>query len=190
MNARTHDILALASLVTVATYVEPFPINIPTFAACLVGNVVGALLPDMDQASNRLWDLVPAGNVVGKVFRRAFLGHRTISHSILGGFILWHLMLIGLPIFFHPDHINIYLVMVSVMIGFLSHLVGDVITKEGIPLFFPFPIKIGIPPFRFLRITTGKFVENFVIFPLLGIYIVWVFAKYQTVILTWLRQMY
>ena len=53
------------------------------------------------------------------------------------------------------------------MIGMISHLVMDTFTKEGVPWLLPIPIKFGIPPIRHFRITTGKKVEMFIVFPLL-----------------------
>ncbi len=68
------------------------------------------------------------------------------------------------------------------MIGFLSHLVMDTLTKEGVPWLFPIPIHFGFPPLRFLRLTTGGFVEKSIVFPgliLLTAYVVFVYyGKY------------
>jgi len=62
MTAKTHDIFALASLVTVAAYYPPESLTVATVFVALVANNLGALIPDMDSASNRLWDLLPAGD--------------------------------------------------------------------------------------------------------------------------------
>jgi membrane-bound metal-dependent hydrolase YbcI (DUF457 family) len=56
------------------------------------------------------------------------------------------------------------------MIGMLSHLVMDTLTKEGVPWFLPIPIKLGFPPKKAWRITTGKWVETWVVFPLLLVF--------------------
>ena len=69
MTARTHDAIAFASLVTLATFFLPAKLNVLTLFSSLVANVVGSLLPDIDQATNRLWDMLPAGNEVGKNLR-------------------------------------------------------------------------------------------------------------------------
>lgn len=53
------------------------------------------------------------------------------------------------------------------MIGYISHLVADTFTREGVPWLFPIPWKIGIPPFSFLRIETGGLVEKSFVFPIL-----------------------
>ena len=66
------------------------------------------------------------------------------------------------------------------MIGMLSNLVMDTITKEGVPWLLPLPFRIGFPPFKDLRITTGHFAEKFVVFPLLIVFnIVMYFMNYD-----------
>jgi len=93
MTARTHDAFAFASLVTVAVYYPPESLNLLTLFAAIVGNNIGALMPDMDSAANRLWDLLPAGNFLGRIFKRIFYKHRTLSHSLLGLFIIYKVLL-------------------------------------------------------------------------------------------------
>jgi inner membrane protein len=179
MTARTHDMISFASLVTVASFYPPQSLNIPTFFAALVGNVVGSLVPDMDQASNRLWDLLPAGNLVGRVFRNLFLAHRTLSHSLLGLYIFYQILAFLLPKIFNLNYINPNIVLVSMMVGYVSHLVADSLTKEGLPLFFPLKIHIGFPPIPALRIKTGGWIEKFVVFPGTLIYLFWFIGQNQ-----------
>jgi inner membrane protein len=173
MTARTHDLIAFASLLTVAAINPPSSLNISTTVTCLIGSVVGALAPDMDQATNRLWDMLPGGNFVGRLLRNLMLRHRTISHSLLGIFLFYQLLNFIIPRVLNPAYVNGQLVTLAIMIGLISHIASDMVTKEGVPLLFPITIKVGIPPFEFLRITTGKFVENFVIFPAVVAYIFW-----------------
>lgn len=177
MTARTHDVIALSSLVTASVYFPPSELNVTTAFVCLVGSVVGSLAPDLDQASNRLWDMLPAGNYVGKILRKLFIQHRTISHSLLGTWLMYKILSFVLPKIFNPDFVQVQLVITSIMIGFISHLIADMFTKKGIPLFFPIPIKIGIPPIKKLRIKAGKFAEKFVIFPGTILYLFWFIAK-------------
>ena len=54
----------------------------------------------------------------------------------------------------------------------------DSFTKEGVPWLLPIPIKFGFPPLRRLRITTGKGIEKFIIFPLLIVAIVGLSTAY------------
>jgi inner membrane protein len=173
MTARTHDLIAFGSLLTIASYYPPSSLNVSTLITCLVGNIVGALLPDTDQSTNRLWDLLPVGNTLGRLFRKLMLNHRTISHSLLGIYIIYKITSIVVPKIFNPVNINTDLVILSIMVGFVSHIAADSLTKEGIPLFFPIKFKIGIPPIELFRMTTGKLMEKFIIFPAVVTYILW-----------------
>ena len=179
MTARTHDAFAFASLITIAVLRPPESLTVLTLFTSIVGNIVGALIPDMDQATNRLWDLLPAGNTIGRIFRRAFFKHRTLSHSIVGGLLIYKFFEFVLPRVLNAEFVDSNLVLWSIMIGYGSHLLADSLTKEGLPLFFPFDLNIGFPPIEALRITTGKWLENFVVFPAVGIYIFWFVVKFQ-----------
>ncbi|HET7320505.1 MAG TPA: metal-dependent hydrolase, partial [Candidatus Saccharimonadales bacterium] len=70
-------------------------------------------------------------------------------------------------------HVNNGYVWWAFMIGMLSHLAMDTLTKEGVPWLLPIPIKFGIPPLRKFRITTGKLVETCLVFPLLLAFDIW-----------------
>lgn len=179
MTAKTHDAFAFASLITVAVIYPPQELNVITLLVAIVGNIVGALIPDMDQAGNRLWDLLPAGNFIGKIFRRIFYKHRTITHSLLGFYLIYQLLNWVLPRLLNPDFIDPYVVLWSIMIGYASHLLADSLTKEGLPLFFPINWNLGFPPFEFLRITTGKWVENYLVLPLVIIYTFFIIIFFQ-----------
>ncbi len=187
MTGRTHDLISFASLLTVASLYPPQKLNLTTTIAGLMGSVVGALVPDMDQATNRLWDLLPAGNLVGKILRHIMLGHRTISHSLLGLYIFHKLLLTLIPKLFNPEYVDSNIIIASLMIGMTSHLLADSFTRDGVPLFFPFKIKVGIPPFKALRITTGKFVETVLVFPGTLIYIFYLIYIKKDVFLNLLR---
>ncbi len=165
MTARTHDLFAFTSLTAAAIYFPLQPLNVGTIFVAVIACDIGSLIPDMDQSTNRLWDLAPGGNVVGKFARRLFLGHRSLSHSILGTFLLYKLLLWLTPMLFNQLYINSEIVTFALMIGFISHLFADSLTEEGIPLFFPIKAKFGLPPISRWRIKTGKWFESFVIFP-------------------------
>lgn len=63
------------------------------------------------------------------------------------------------------------------VLGYLSHLFSDSLTREGVPWLFPIPIKFGFPPFEFLRISTGKFMEKLIIYP--GLFVLNGYLIYQ-----------
>ncbi len=165
MTARTHDLVAFTALTTAAVFYPPASLNVGTLFVSVIACDIGSLVPDMDQSGNRLWDLLPGGNFIGKFGRRVFLGHRSLSHSILGTFLLYKLLFWLLPHLFNQFYIDSQIVLVSIMIGFVSHLISDGLTEEGIPLLFPLKLKFGFPPISSWRITTGSWFESLVIFP-------------------------
>ncbi len=180
MTGRTHDAIAFASLITVAVINPPGSINIATATAAIVGNIVGATLPDLDQSTNRLWDLLPGRDFVGKLMRPLFLGHRNLTHSLVGVFLIYKILEFLLPRILNPSYVNSQIVFAAMMIGYISHLVGDALTKEGLPLLFPSPLRFGFPPISAMRITTGKWIENIVILPGTAAYIFWFIGANHT----------
>ena len=174
MLSRTHDIGAFACLLTATIYYQPTGLSVATIIVALIANIVGALLPDADQSSNRLWDLLPAGNFIGKIFRNLFLSHRTLSHSILGFYLIYRLASWLIFRLFNPVFVDPQIIFYSLMIGYLSHILLDGLTEGGIPLLFPIKWKFGFPPIHSWRIKTGRWFENLVIFPGIVAYIFWI----------------
>ncbi len=173
MTARTHNAFAVASLITVAAFFPPENINVLTLILCLVGTTVGALIPDMDTSGNYLWGLLPQGQRLGGVLRRIFYKHRTITHSVIGFFLIHKFLSWVLPMIFNSGFVQTDILLASILIGYASHLLSDSLTEEGIPLLFPIDVSFGIPPIKSWRIKTGKWFENLVIFPAVWVYVVW-----------------
>ncbi len=187
MTARTHDAFAFASLVTAAVLFPPEKITLLTLGISIVANNIGGLFPDLDQATNRLWDLLPGDQSTGKLFRKLFIAHRTITHSVLGVGIVYFLGMSFFAKLLNPSFVDGMIVFWSFMIGYLSHLGADALTKEGLPLFFPISWKFGIPPIKALRVTTGSWAENFIVFPLVSVYLVWFIWWYQEAVISLFR---
>ncbi|OGL52755.1 hypothetical protein A3K55_01335 [Candidatus Shapirobacteria bacterium RBG_13_44_7] len=173
MVSRTHSVGALALLVTAGEYLQLENLAIITVVVALVVNEIGALLPDIDQASNRLWDLLPGGEILGKVFGKLFLGHRSLSHSFLGVFLVYRGSEWLIPKLFNNSFVDPAIIFGSLMVGYVSHLILDGLTEEGLPLLFPIKWKFGLPPIKKMRIKSGRWFENYVVFPLLLVYIGW-----------------
>lgn len=174
MTARTHDMAAVALLVAVVVVTQPGTMTVATALTALLANQLGGIAPDVDQPTAPFWRNLPVGRYFGRVFGALVGGHRFLCHSILGVAAFGVLSKLFLE-FVQPlmPRVDIGFVWFAFMIGMVSHLIMDAFTKEGIPLFLPLPYKIGIPPFRRFRITTGKKVELLVVFPLLIAVTVW-----------------
>ncbi len=176
MTGRTHDLAAITALGAVLA-VHPIPqVSLATALVAVLANQIGGLAPDIDQPTAPFWRNLPVFQFFGRFADRLLGGHRFLTHSLLGAGLLAfgaHWLLVFLrPIM---PHVDINLVWYAFIIGLLSHLIMDTTTKEGVPWLLPIPFKFGFPPLKTLRLTTGKWIENFVVFPgliLLDIFLV------------------
>lgn len=173
MTGKTHQILGLTT--GVATYLAfaPESYGPATFFSVLVMCYFSALLPDLDRPTAKLWADIPMGHEMGHVVDPLFK-HRNISHSILGVAIFGFLI----QLFFHsfPAYwgVDTNLLSVVSIVSYSSHVISDMFTVDGVPLLFPLKRMFGLPPKPFdgIRIETGKWFENLVIFPLLNLILV------------------
>lgn len=180
MLARTHDLAAVSAL-GIAYLVRPeTTITISTFLVALLANQIGGIVPDIDQPTAPLWRNLPIGRHFGRLFSILTSGHRALTHSIAGMVIMGFLAK-SLLVFLQPimPKVDIGLVWWAFMIGFVSHLIMDSFTREGVPWLLPIPIKFGFPPIKMLRMTTGKKMEKYVVLPLLVSLNVWLYANYS-----------
>jgi membrane-bound metal-dependent hydrolase YbcI (DUF457 family) len=133
----------------------------------VVGSALGSILPDIDQPTSDFWDVIPLGEWIGKVTSKSLGGHRNLSHSILGYVLFVWLFSWLSSTFLRTDTIDHVILLQSFEIGLLMHLIADAVTVQGIPLFWPLGNNMGFPPrpFHGVRILTGKWFENLIIFP-------------------------
>lgn len=171
MTGKTHQIIGIVTGLGWYLSKTNSQYSPATLGAVLIGAHLGALLPDLDQSAAELYDSVPFGHTIGKVTSKVGLGHRNLTHSILGvaifGFFAFKL--IGLfPEYWGIDKNFLFL---AFIIAYLSHLIADSITTEGIPLLFPYHKMFGLPPkpLEGIRIMTGQWFENLIIFPLINV---------------------
>ena len=172
--------MAAFTALSIITLTHPLPhITLATGLVAVFGNLVGGIAPDIDQPTAPFWRNLPVGRYVGRTLDRLLGGHRFLSHSTLGIFIFglaFHYILQVLTPSF--PHLNMEIIWWAFMIGFVSHLIMDTFTQEGVPWLLPIPIKFGIPPLKVFRVPTGGFLEKFIIFPgliLINVYIFYVY---------------
>jgi inner membrane protein len=120
----------------------------------LVIVILAGSIPDIDTPNSKIGKKLP---IVSHLFK-FFFGHRGFVHSI---FI--PLVLLGTFLYF-----DLPFIAWGIFIGSISHLIGDMITKEGITPLHPL-IKFRIHGF----IRTGKITEKilFIIICLLDFYL-------------------
>jgi len=167
MTGRTHDLAAFTALTYVIATKDIASMTLATAFVAFSANMIGGLAPDIDQPTATLWRRIRAGSLLGRVIHPLLGGHRYISHSILGIFLFGYVLSILLGHLGKILLVDMEVVWWSFMIGFISHLIMDVFTRDGLPLLFPIPFKFGIPPIRFLRIRTSGVVEKSFVFPML-----------------------
>ncbi len=168
MTGRTHDLAAFTAMsYVVATSPLPQDISLATVLVAISANFVGGLAPDIDQTTAELWGRIRGGNIIGRLITPLFGGHRFISHSILGVVLFGFATKFILQLMSSFLIVNMDVVWWAFMIGFVSHLIMDTITRDGVPWLFPIPIRFGFPPFKIFRMKTGGLMEKSVIFPAL-----------------------
>jgi len=176
MLGRTHDLFAFTTITLAAIYLPVPNLSIATALVAILSAMIGSLLPDIDQKSSDIWDTIPLGEILGKIVSPFIGKHRHITHSLLGVIIVYFISNFTINLIRPYLLVNLNIVWQSFMLGYLSHLFADSLTEAGIPIFFPFKYKFGIPPIKKLRIKTGKWFENYIIFPgliLINIYLFW-----------------
>ncbi len=96
-------------------------------------SAAGALLPDIDHPGSAFGRRVkPVSLLISAIF-----GHRGITHSRLAALAL------GLLLFFKVELMPDWAF--GLVIGYLSHLIGDWMTPSGVPLLWPSREKFCAP---------------------------------------------
>lgn len=191
MTGRTHDLAAFTAL-NIVFVVQPIQsVTLGTLIVSLGANMIGGLLPDIDEATADIWDKFRGGRIIGHLIKPLIGHHRMISHSIIGVVLIGYLAERLLELVGTVLLVDMHIVWWSLMIGYISHLITDSFTTAGVPWFFPLPVRIGFPPVKSLRLKTGGLVEKAVIFPgllLLTGYLVYAnYTLYETFLKNYLR---
>jgi len=154
------------------------PVSWPSLAGFFVCALLGGTAPDLDKP-RQFWARALA--------HTAFGGHRHLSHSLVGLILasaLAGLVLGGVgPAF----GIAPALPFLGFVAGYVSHLVLDSLTIEGVPWLFPVHTYVGVPPWSHLRVRTGNFVEQFVVMPALLASIGWIGYHAGDALIAWWR---
>jgi len=134
-------------------------VNIFSKPAYLGLCVLASVLPDIDHTQSLVGKLFyPLARYLDRHF-----GHRTITHSLL----LFILLILLSSAFekLYSDKLHLTLI---VTFSYASHLLLDMMTKAGVPLFYPFSKNpCVIPGNPALRLKSGDFKTEVTIFCLL-----------------------
>jgi inner membrane protein len=154
---RSHFLTGVISGAAVANAADLDPGKSVAFIAI---TSVCSLLPDLDHPGStlarKLW--IP-GRAVASIIEHVF-GHRQITHSVLG----LGLLCAGLAFVPHlPAHCYW-----AVILGCVTHIVGDMLTVSGVPLLWPVQQS-----FRVFNMRTGSNLETFAMTPILTAGALW-----------------
>ena len=180
MTYKTHLTAGLLFSSVYFLEVRPDDLSFLIILTAIFSTVIGSSAPDMDTPSGRLWKKIPAGTILARILKPVFIGgHRHLSHSLIGiaifsgiFYLLLRLLLSG-----YPELIDAAII--AFLVGYTVHLLADLFTEEGIPLLFPLGFRFGIPPTPFdrVRIKTGQWFENLIIYPALNLVLLYVILK-------------
>jgi inner membrane protein len=167
MTGRTHDLAAFTAMSYVVATQPLNEITLPTVLVSISANFIGGLAPDIDQSTATLWHRFRGGSILGRLITPILGGHRLMSHSIIGIFIFGIVAKVILGWLHTFLLVDVDVVWWAFMIGFISHLIMDSFTREGVYWLFPIPLRLGFPPLGFLRMKTGGLLEKSFVFPML-----------------------
>lgn len=170
MMGKTHFFIGLGTgaMLAVAANADPLHIGAMSIAAG-----VGALLPDIDHRHAPIRQRL---GFVGDVLL-FWLPHRGLTHSLLCWMALTAVAFMVLPLLHMP-----LVLALALSAGYASHILADMTTKRGLPIFYPVwrqDCYILPPGFR---VTTGGISEN-VAFLLFLIGLILLYANMRGLIL-------
>jgi len=198
MEGRSHLLIGLtAGLVFDSFYHlsgEPLTTAKTLSLALLVNKAVyyfsvgfGALLPDIDNASSTLGRKI---HIISKQIQH-MVGHRTLFHSLLG-LALGSLLALGLERvvvyllsqrgFVLPARIvdTSHLVFFGVLFGSVMHIAADALTRDGVPLLWPYRKRFGFPFHPQWRFRTGTWPEYAIVWTFMVLVLI---AALQSIII-------
>lgn len=123
----------------------------------VVAAVLGSLMPDIDTPNSKF-----GSKFLCPITERPVSSHRGFTHSIVG-----MLLIVGIIGLLLPIEITKY-----VGIGYLSHLLADMLNPAGVPLLWPNKARFRIP-----IINTGSMIEKYILYPFVLLYLVKYISK-------------
>lgn len=135
MIAATHIFFAQFCL-TFASIGQGIDLNITNS----ISSSLGAIAPDIDNSNSSIGKLLP---FISKKIEKRF-GHRTLTHSI---WIISILITINLILILTNQPTKIINIPISFTIGYISHIILDTTTIQGVKILYPLSLKNAVFPF-------------------------------------------
>lgn len=128
----------------------------------LIALFIGSIFPDIDESGSYIGRRM----VFVSLFLSIFIKHRGITHTIL---ILLVYALIGITLHAYYMLGWIPWVTAGFILGNAIHIIGDMTTRSGVAILYPFYTgSLHLMP-RLLRLQTGSIIEQAIILPLFSL---------------------
>ncbi len=149
MQYRTHIVTSITVGAAIAAYS-----SIPFTLSYTVGVMIGSLLPDIDEPNSYVGR---RSFGIAKTMKKVF-GHRGMTHSLVALLIMAYLLLRTSDSFFF----------MGIIIGYALHILEDLFSMQGVPLFWPFrKKKIRLP----IHYRTGGSIEKIIYYAAIAIFV-------------------
>lgn len=164
MTGVTHQMVGLLAALWFIT-VSPQALGPFLGLLAIIAVSVGALTPDIDQPTANLWRRFLIGRPLGNIFQWFSGGHRHMTHSLLGIAVIGYgTYWIATNLIAQGYYEAARIIWYAYLIGYISHPIADSLTDRGVPWLWPLKFNFRFPPGpEELRVTTGSFVENFIV---------------------------
>lgn len=162
MLGRNHVILGCTGWLVASKLMPNVPdIQTTTGALSFAFVAIGSLLPDIDSPNSIMGRRLPwisklLSSMQGDMSNgQAFRHSRGVTHAAW----LW---LIACILWLNLDHsmVTVSTMVLAVIFGAFSHLLGDTFTTNGVRLFWPAPLRVRTP-FYFKTGTISEYVMTY-----------------------------
>lgn len=188
MLGRTHELAAAGAITSAAILFPVENITTETAIVSFLMALVGGITPDLDKPGTKFWDNLPAGSILSRIVNPFVIGgHRHITHSLIGLAAFSALVYFLLSVLPMGDMVDIAIVTISFAVAFASHIATDMLTKGGVPLFYPLPFHVGFPPVEALRLHTNGLVEKLLVTPAIILGVIILGYLYKENLIIWLK---
>lgn len=151
MTAEGHLLFSVASLIMAHNFELTPEFAQGDWLHMVPGVLLGALLPDIDHPSS----------ISGRLLRIASIpisklcGHRGFTHSL----IAWFILLVSLHQWLPSEWAVPNDFIQAFLLGYISHLIADMLTPTGVPFLWPLPLRFCFP---LLSSKSNKKAERFI----------------------------
>lgn len=138
MKGHTHALLGVVAAVAVHSVHPYLASGLPRLGLALVAAAIGALLPDLDADESLIrheTHTARSDGPLGWLVSWIMPSHRGVTHSGLAALAM--LVLVWLA---PHDWV------IALAIGYVSHLLADMLTRGGVPVFWPVHWRLSLTP--------------------------------------------